>query len=87
MEMHEAMDCLGHTPLPHCDQKVLHAPGECKYCDQHPDWQALRVVWGIAFTGHTPVATGDRPELMCPSDVARGVGGAHSWPGNRPTNE
>lgn len=39
---------------PHCDARVLHAPGECAYCDEHPDWQKLREVWGIAFTGHRP---------------------------------
>jgi hypothetical protein len=42
--------------FPHCDQRVLHAPGECEYCDRHPDWQALRKAWGIAFTGHAPRA-------------------------------
>jgi hypothetical protein len=42
--------------FPHCDQRVLHAPGECEYCDQRPDWQALREAWGIAFTGHIPKA-------------------------------
>lgn len=84
MDMHEAVECLGHVPLPHCDQSVLHAPGECKYCDQHPDWQALRVVWGIAFTGH-PVDGLNK--LPCPSDHVRGLGGSNVWPGNRPTNE
>ena len=39
--------------FPHCDQRILHAPGECEYCDRHADWQALRDAWGIAFTGYT----------------------------------
>ncbi len=38
----------------HCDARVLHAPGECQYCDLHPEWQELRKAWGIAFTGHLP---------------------------------
>jgi len=41
---------------PHCDSRVLHAPGECEFCDQRPEWQALRQAWGIAFTGHVPKA-------------------------------
>lgn len=36
---------------PHCDQRILHAPGECRHCDAFPDWQELRAKWGIAFTG------------------------------------
>lgn len=42
--------------FPHCDQRILHAPSECEYCDGHPEWQALREAWGIAFTGHQPRA-------------------------------
>lgn len=77
--------------FPHCDSAVLHAPGECEYCDRHPDWQALRLVWGIAFTGHAPTdvdptyAQAGR-QLPCPSDARRGIGQAHTWGGNRPTN-
>lgn len=67
---------------PHCDQSVLHAPGECEYCDQRPEWQALRQRWGIAFTGHTPT----EHQVPCPSDQRRGRGEAHAWGGNRPTH-
>lgn len=42
---------------PHCDSRVLHAPGECEFCDTHPIWQELRRAWGIAFTGHQPRAS------------------------------
>jgi hypothetical protein len=64
---------------PHCDQRVLHAPGECKYCDQYSDAQNERMAEGINFTGH------QEPDLLpCPSDSARGLGGAHVWGGNRP---
>lgn len=66
-----------HYPdgAPHCDQRMLHAPGDCVVCDYYPDRQALRVMWGIAFTG--------RPEdgmFPCPFDVTRGTS---SWPGNQ----
>jgi len=37
---------------PHKNPRILHAPGECTLCDRHPDWQELRIAWGIAFTGH-----------------------------------
>lgn len=68
--------------MPHCDVAVLHAPGECEYCDKHPDWQAVREMWGIAFTGHQPTEY----QVPCPSDQRRGTGNAHEWGGNRPTN-
>lgn len=57
------------TPqFPHCDQRILHAPGECEFCDLHPDWQLLRQLWGICFTGYEP----EGAELPCPADHARG---------------
>jgi hypothetical protein len=63
--------------FPHCDQRILHARGECQYCDKHPDWQALREAWGISFTGYEP----EDKELPCPADYARGD--SHKlWYGN-----
>ena len=67
--------------FPHCDAKVLHAPGECKYCDMHPEWQALRLYWGIAFTGYEPDLS--IKELPCPAWFARGEN-CQAWGGNRP---
>jgi hypothetical protein len=55
---------------PHCDSRILHAPGECEFCDLHPKWQELRGGWGVAFTGHAP--QGD--EMACPADRARPAG-------------
>jgi len=72
-------DMDGQATMPHCDERVLHAPGECHYCDEHPDWQALRALWGIAFTGHRP----GPDQMACPSDFRRGLNGADVWPGNR----
>ncbi len=44
--------------FPHCDQRVLHAPSDgCEFCNDRPEWQELRNAWGIAFTGHTPLAS------------------------------
>ncbi|MFG1659069.1 hypothetical protein ACGFIY_21305 [Micromonospora chersina] len=73
--------------LPHCDSAVLHAPGECEFCDAQPEWQELRRLWGIAFTGHAPRIDAGRPwlsEVPCPSDARRPGGANQMWPGNRP---
>jgi hypothetical protein len=64
---------------PHCDQYILHAPGECDYCDDQPGWQALRQLWGIAYTGHAPTAH----QIACPSDTRRPDGIANLWHGNQ----
>lgn len=66
--------------FPHCDQRILHAPGECAHCDIYPEWQDLREMWGIAFTGWEP----ENKELPCPADYARGNYIHQLWPGNRP---
>ena len=64
--------------FPHCDPRILHAPGECEFCDRRSEWQALRVAWGIAFTGWEPEGN----ELPCPADYARGD--THKlWHGNQ----
>ena len=65
--------------FPHCDARVLHAPGECEYCDAHPEWQALRFAWAIAFTGYEP----DGTELPDPATHARGLDSMNKWGGNR----
>lgn len=71
--------------FPHCDQMILHGPGECTYCDYYPDWQNLRVSWGIAFTGHEIGINGS--VVPCPADVARPDGAHQMWGGNRPKRE
>jgi hypothetical protein len=68
---------------PHCDQRILHAPGECKYCDMSPEWQELRVTWAIAFTGHPP----EYGQTACPADLAvlyGERGDYNEWGGNLP---
>jgi hypothetical protein len=75
------------APFPHCDQRVLHAPTQCKFCDLYPHLQELRMAWGICFTG--TAATEFKADtwtnlLPCPSDYNRGLGGAHAWYGNSP---
>lgn len=73
--------------FPHCDQRVLHAPGACEHCDHYPHYQELRKAWGINFTGIALEHEANDPKsklLPCPSDFNRGLGGAHVWGGNRP---
>lgn len=67
--------------FPHCDERVLHSPGECIYCDMYPDAQQSRIARKVNFTGQSKPGFGP-----CPADAARGLGNAHMWHGNRPTN-
>ena len=72
------------TQWPHCDQRILHAPGECEYCDRRPEWQALRTSWGIAFTGHKP-GEDAWVTMPCPADFNRPAGSPsdhRQWYGN-----
>lgn len=69
--------------FPHCDPNVLHSPSwGCVYCNTHPDWQQLRQVWGINFTGEH-----DPKKEPCPSLRFRSEERVHAWAGNRPTAE
>jgi hypothetical protein len=79
--------------FPHCDQKVLHKPGECEYCDAHPDWQELREAWGIAFSGHSNEVikykdwegnTVEKTLIPCPSEWDRPIDIINCWYGNVP---
>jgi len=74
---------VGDHFAPHCDQAVLHAPGECWACDLYPAWQRYRQVAGIAFTGHEPT----EHETMCPSEVRRPVETINRWGGNQAHKE
>jgi hypothetical protein len=65
--------------MPHCDSRVLHAPGECEYCDGWPQAQQYRQITRIAFTGHDP----QPGELPCPSTLTRSLTDIEHWPGNR----
>lgn len=75
--------------FPHCDQRILHGPSDnCEFCDRHPDWQALREAWGIAFTGYEPVVDAEHPwlsQVRCPSEAGRPIEVINRWPGNRPS--
>lgn len=69
--------------MPHCDELVLHAPGECRYCDVYAsDLQADRVAQGINFTGHS-----DPDKAQCPAEVRRPNAIINLWGGNRPATD
>lgn len=63
--------------MPHCDQAILHAPGECEYCDLRPDWQEYREAARINFTGHV-----DENKAPCPSTWFRTPEMRDLWYGN-----
>jgi hypothetical protein len=63
--------------FPHCDARILHAPGECEYCDDS-GLQPAREAWGIAFTGHP-----EEGKVPCPGETARGSENLNAWSGNR----
>lgn len=65
--------------LPHCDAAILHAPGECEYCDHSPDWQEYRMMARINFTGHN-----DADKAPCPSVWFRAPEIRDLWYGNVP---
>lgn len=68
---------------PHCDFRVLHAPGTCDFCDEHPDWQEERVQKMIAFTNQK-FPFDRRVEHPCPSTLYREPDKINAWVGNRP---
>lgn len=57
---------------PHCNSEVLHAPGQCYYCDHYPDRQAARAASGGSFSpldangwsGNVAVKAGEVHEHM-----------------------
>lgn len=73
-----------YDTIPHCDSRILHAPGECAYCDGRPEWQQERLRMCIAFTGHAPLPGQD----PCPADESRPPNSPadhRRWAGNKPT--
>ena len=68
--------------FPHCDARVLHAPGLCTWCDLYPAWQAKRIEMGAAFTGDQP--EGYTPLLKDPATMYRSLESIERWEGNVP---
>jgi len=77
---------------PHCDPRVLHAPGECEYCDHYPEWQQERVENKVLFTNDPrnaelvdaflKVGRLEGEFVPCPGMLARGDA-IKIWGGNR----
>ena len=71
---------LSQETFPHCDQNCIHRPLSCEYCDQYAgNIQQNRELLKVNFTGEN-----DPRKHPCPSDLKRGLAGAHVWGGNRP---
>lgn len=66
--------------FPHCDSRILHAPGQCRYCDASPDLQQVRKMWNVSFTGDGS-ATAAEGTTPCPAEAVRGKG-VNAWGGN-----
>jgi len=65
---------------PHCDPLVIHAPGECQYCDKYAETrQKNRIIRHVNFTGHY-----DSDKTLCPSEYFRPAETIHLWHGNQP---
>lgn len=47
---------------PHCNVEVLHAPGECEFCDKFPGRQQLRIASETPFSPVEQAWLGNRPE-------------------------
>lgn len=72
--------------FPHCDSRVLHAPGKCVFCDEYPDKQTERENKNIAFTGEDfwpQDGVKFRPKSQCPAEEARSLEVINAWSGNR----
>jgi hypothetical protein len=72
-----------HERPVHCDARIIHKPGECKYCDQYgTKQQDNRIKYRVCFTNHTPESeTSGYYIHPCPAMFARGET-VNSWHGN-----
>lgn len=77
------MAVLEGVVYPHCDPRVLHSPGTCEFCDEHPDWQAERVRKKIDFTNDKVDEADASREYPCPSFLYRDRETIEKWWGNR----
>ena len=59
---------------------VLHASGECRFCDDYPELQRARKEQCINFTGYE-----DPAKLTCPEEVRRPLGVINLWNSNVPS--
>lgn len=71
-------------PAPHCDARVLHARGACRFCDdpKNDRWRKDREKAKILYTGELP----RDGWTMCPAQAERGMDKINAWPGNEPAD-
>lgn len=64
----------------HCDNRVLHSPGYCNYCDQEgAEAQQQRLRLGVSFTNQP-----DRGKYPDPALTFRDEESINGWGGNQP---
>jgi hypothetical protein len=67
----------------HCDGRVIHAPGECEYCDKYGVMQQIqRMALMVCFTNQTPEQLTTKGWKPCPAMYVRGADSINSWGGN-----
>lgn len=67
---------------PHRDTLVLHAPGECQFCDLYPRRQRTRQRARVRFTGEPPEIY-PYETAPCPAEMVRPLDEIEATPGNR----
>lgn len=65
---------------PHCDVKVLHAPGKCDFCDMYPEMQQWRIDSNTQFTGEDY----SEDQIWDPAQIIRPLEIIERWYGNVP---
>lgn len=76
------VDEILSVTFPHCDPRILHPKGQCKYCDES-GLQEVREAWNINYTEEKQ----NENKLPCPAIEARGLDGCQQWRGNVPKKE
>lgn len=64
-------------PYPHCDERVLHSPGTCRFCDMTPELQQYREMCGLPYTDFLQAK-----DALLPGET-RTRASAEAWGGNK----
>lgn len=70
---------VGGRSWPHCDDLIVHRPGDCSICDDTAEeLQTLRIRHNVNFTGES-----DPSKLPDPATESRDLQTMNRWPGNQ----
>ena len=70
------------VPFPHCDTRVLHAPGKCVHCDHYPTLQHVRINNAIPFSGEKFRGEFGK-SILPPDEYTRTREDIDAWGGNK----